>query len=336
MAREEANKASEVSRLMLTYLGHVTGKQEQLELSRVCREFLPLIEVTFPRNVVLKTDLPFPGPVIKANADHIRQILSNLLENAAEAADDASGSIHLTVKTLAAVNIPPTSSRFPADWQPDDIHYACLEIADQGCGIAAHDIEEIFSPFFTTKFTGRGLGLSVVLGLLKAHNGGITAESVPGKGSVFRVYLPVVAGKIIHQSDNSLTSEKIQANGTVLLVDDDNVVLDITSEMLSIIGFTVLKAANGVEAVEIFLEHKDDIRFVLSDVVMPRMNGWEMLLVLRQVRPGVPVILASGYHEEQTMEGVNHAERPQAFLGKPYSFQELKGTIQRILSAEKK
>jgi PAS domain S-box-containing protein len=332
MARQEANKASEVSRLMLTYLGHVTGKKEHFELSKVCREFLPLLEVTFPRNVVLKTDLPFPGPVINANADHIRQILSNLLENAAEASGDESSSICLAVKTIASINIPPTSSRFPADWQPDNILYACLEIADQGCGIAAQDIEDIFSPFFTTKFTGRGLGLSVVLGLVKAYGGAITTESVPGKGSVFRVYLPVVAEKIIRQLDNNVKYENLQAGGTVLLVDDDNVVLDITSEMLSIIGFTVLKAANGVEAVEMFLEHKEDIRFVLSDVVMPRKNGWEMLFVLRQIIPDLPVILASGYREEQTMDGVNHAERPQAFLGKPYSFQELKDTIQRILS----
>lgn len=335
MARQEATQASEVSKLMLTYLGHVTGKQEPLELSKVCREILPLIEVTLPRNVALKTELSLPSPVIKANADDIRQIVSNLLDNAAEAAGDKPGSIHLTVKTLASVNIPPTSSRFPADWQPDNTRYACLEIADKGCGIATHDIEEIFSPFFTTKFTGRGLGLSVVLGLVKAHDGAITVESVQGKGSVFRVFLPIFAEKIVHRPNDNSKSEKIQVGGTVLLVDDDRMVLEITGEMLSIIGFSVLKAANGVEAVEIFLEHKDEIRFVLSDVVMPRMNGWELLLALRQIMPPVPVILASGYSKEQIMEGVNHAERPQAFLGKPYGFQELKDTIQHILSAEK-
>ena len=336
MARQEATQASEVSKLMLTYLGHVTGKKEPLELSKVCRQILPLIEVTLPRNVVLKTDLPLPSPVIKANADDIRQIVTNLLENAAEAAGDKPGSIHLTVKTVASVNIPPTSCRFPADWQPDNTHYACLEIGDKGCGVATHYIEEIFSPFFTTKFTGRGLGLSVVLGLVKAHDGAITVESVQGKGSVFRVFLPIFAEKNVHQPNYNYKSEKIQASGRVLLVDDDMIVLEITGEMLSIIGFPVLKAANGVEAVEIFLEHKDEIRFVLSDVVMPRMNGWELLLALRQIMPAVPVILASGYSKEQIMEGVNHAESPQAFLGKPYSFQELKDTIQHILSVEKK
>ncbi|WP_163339823.1 PAS domain-containing sensor histidine kinase [Desulfopila sp. IMCC35008] len=336
MARQEATQASEVSKLMLTYLGHVTGKKEPLELSKVCREILPLIEVTLPRNVVLKTDLLLPSPVIKGNADDIRQIVTNLLENAAEAAGDKPGSIHLSVKTVSSVNIPPSSSRFPADWQPDNTRYACLEIADQGCGVATHDIEEIFSPFFTTKFTGRGLGLSVALGLVKAHDGAITVESVQGKGSIFQIFLPIFAEKIVHQPNYNLNSEKIQAGGTILLVDDDRIVLEITDEMLSIIGFRVLKAASGVEAVEIFLEHKDEIRFVLSDVLMPRMNGWELLLALRQIMPAVPVILASGYSKEQVMEGVKHAERPQAFLGKPYSFQELKDTVQHILSAEKK
>jgi CheY-like chemotaxis protein len=133
-----------------------------------------------------------------------------------------------------------------------------------------------------------------------------------------------------HSPDlRSMTLQRREAS-KVLLVDDDEIVLELTSVMLSMLGFTVLRAIDGIEAVAIFRQHRDDIRFVLSDVAMPRMNGWETLLALRQIMPGVPVILSSGYSEEQVMEGT-HPERPQAFLGKPYGFQTLRDIIRRTL-----
>ena len=136
--------------------------------------------------------------------------------------------------------------------------------------------------------------------------------------------------EIVKQPHEDTKVSEIREVGTVLLVDDDMLALAISGEMLSMLGFTVLRAMDGIEAVEVFRQHKDGIRFVLSDVAMPRMNGWETLLALRQITPGIPVILASGFSEEQVMEGV-HPELPQAFLGKPYGFQALKDTIQRIL-----
>jgi CheY-like chemotaxis protein len=329
IARQEADKAAEVSKLMLTYLGQVTGKLELLELTKVCQKILPLIEVTLPKNVVMKTNLQFPGPVIKANADQIRQVLTNLIINAWEAAGDEPGSIYLVVKTVSPADIS-TSYRFPIDWQPDNTLYACLEIRDKGCGIVDKDIEEVFSPFFTTKFIGRGLGLSVILGLVKAHGGAVTVESVPSQGSVFRVFFPISSEGIVQQPHKEAKARKIQEAGKVLLVDDDETVLEITNVMLSALGFTVLRAMDGIEAVEVFRQNKHEIRFVITDVAMPRMNGWETLHALRQIMPGIPVILASGYSEALVMEGL-HSERPQAFLGKPYGFQALSDTIRRIL-----
>jgi CheY-like chemotaxis protein len=203
-------------------------------------------------------------------------------------------------------------------------------VSDNGCGIADKNLEEVFSPFFSTKFTGRGLGLSVVLGLAQAHRGVATAESQPGKGSVFRVFFPMTAEEIVQQPHKEIEAQEIQETGTVLLVDDDNIVLEVTGVALSTLGFTVLSAMDGLEAVEVFRRHKDEIRFVLSDVAMPRMDGWETLLALRQITPDIPVILASGYSEEQVMERAL-SERPQAFLGKPYGLATLRETIRRTL-----
>ena len=191
LAMQAARKAAEVSRLMLVYLGQTSGKYEPMDLSEICRQNIPLLQSAIPKGILLKTDFPFSCPVTSASALQIQQILINLITNARESiADEGGGTIHLTVKTVFHKHIP-TANRIPLDWHPRNISYACLEVSDTGCGISKQDIEKIFDPFFTTKFIGRGMGLSVVGGMVKAHGGGITVDSEPGQGSVFRIYLPV-------------------------------------------------------------------------------------------------------------------------------------------------
>jgi two-component system cell cycle sensor histidine kinase/response regulator CckA len=189
-ARQSARKAAEVSGLMLTYLGKSFGKREPLDLSEACRRSLPMLRAAMPEDVTLETDIPSPGPAISANANQIQQVLINLVTNAWEAGGDGRDAVRLTVKAVAAGDIP-AEYRFPIDWQPQDKAYVGLEVADTGCGIAEADIEKLFDPFYSTKFTGRGLGLAVVLGIVRSHGGAVTVESTPGSGSAFRVYLPV-------------------------------------------------------------------------------------------------------------------------------------------------
>ncbi|RPH41794.1 MAG: PAS domain S-box protein [Desulfobulbaceae bacterium] len=326
-----AGQAAEVSRMMLTYLGHVTGKQEPLDLSEMCRKSLNTLRTNMPKSVALETDLPSPGPAVKANAKQIQQVLTNLVTNAWESAEgDRPGGIHLATRTVSPADIP-IGRRFPINWQPEDCAYACLEVRDNGCGITEEDLDEVFSPFFTTKFTGRGLGLPMVLGLVQAHGGVVTVESERGKGSIFRVFLPISAEEVPRQPIDTDVLEEIQQAGSILLVDDEEIIVDITSRMLARLGFTVISARDGIEALELYLQHKKEIRLVLSDVSMPRMNGWETLTALRQISPDIPVILASGYSEEQVMDGA-HPEKPQAFLGKPYGFKDLRNAIQLSLA----
>lgn len=324
-----ANQAAEVSRLMLTYLGQVSSERELLDLSEICGRNMLLAQASMPKNIILTTDFLFPGPAIQANLDQIKLIITNLISNSREAISNNQGSIHLAVKIVSATDISPIH-RFPLNWQPEDKLYACLEVLDTGCGIAVNDIDEAFDPFFSTKFTGRGLGLSVVLGLAQAHRGGITVESELGQGSAFRVFLPVSAEDVPRQQDKTGISSELQADGTVLLVDDDEIVLEITSIILEKLGFKVLSARDGVEAVDVFQQNRDEIRFVLTDYAMPRMNGLETLTTLRQIVPHIPVIMASGYSEEEVMN-CSHSELPQVFLQKPYSLQKLKDAIQHFL-----
>ena len=203
-------------------------------------------------------------------------------------------------------------------------------MVDAGSGIADKDIEKLFDPFFSSKFTGRGLGLSVVLGIVRAHGGAVTVESEPGRGSTFRVFLPVSAEEVLSQPDQAAQSPEIDGGGTVLLVEDEQMVRKVGEAALTSLGFAVLLAKDGVEAVEVFRQHKDEVRCVLCDLTMPRMNGWETLAALRKLAPGLPVILASGYDKAHVMAG-DHPELPQAFLSKPYQLQGLRDAIGRAL-----
>ncbi len=328
-AMKSARKAADVSTLMLTYLGQTAAKHEPLYLCDACQRHLPMLRTVMPQSVVLETDLPSPSPVVNANANQIQQILTNLITNAWEAMGETRGVIRLTVKTVPSSEIP-TVNRFPIDCQVQDQPYACLEVADTGCGIADKDIEKVFDPFFSTKFAGRGLGLSVVLGIVRAHDGCVTVESRPGKGSVFRVFLPLSSEAISQKSAIVAQGPNAAGGGTVLVVDDEPPLRKAVLLALKRSGFTVLEAKDGVEGVEVFQQHRDEIGCVLCDMTMPGMNGWETLTALRKLVPDIPVILASGYSREQVMAG-DHPELPQAFLSKPYELANLKDTIVRLM-----
>ena len=337
-AMQAARRASEISALMLTYLGQSHGRKDRLDIAEICRQSLPLLQLSMPKKTELKTDLPSPGPFVVSDASQIRQILANILTNAWEAIGDGNGTIHLNVRTVLASEIP-TTYRFPAGWQDqDNSSYACVEIADTGTGIARVDIEKVFDPFFSSKFTGRGLGLPVVLGIVRAHAGVVTVESEPGLGSVFRVFLPTVQGALA-PSPRPCVSVPVKSrtevseaasSGTILLVEDETSLRKVAANALSGLGFTVISARDGVEAVELFKAHLDEIRLVLCDLTMPRMDGWETLTALRRFSPFIPVILSSGYDEAHVMAG-NHPEKPQAFLSKPYEFDVFCDTIFRVL-----
>ena len=329
-----ARKAAKVSTLMLTYLGQTNAKHEPLYLCEVCQQLLAALRADLPNDVVLETDFSTPGPVIHANANQIQQALVNLVTNAWEALKDTGSAIRVVVKTVCAAEIP-TENRFPVNWQSqDNAACACLEVADAGSGIADKDIEKLFDPFFSSKFTGRGLGLAVVLGIVRAHKGCVTVKSQPGKGSIFRVFLPVSTEAVPQKPAPVVQEPRIAESGTVLVVDDEPVVLKSIGYVLKRSGFTVLTAVDGVDAVKVFQQHRDEIGCVLCDLTMPHMGGWETLTALRKLSPGLPVILSSGYSEEQVMAG-EHPELPQAFLSKPYEWAALRNAIVRVMRKPK-
>ena len=174
----------------------------------------------------------------------------------------------------------------------------------------------------------------MVLGIVKAHHRGVTVESDPGRGSVFRVYRPVFTPAICAQSQPNTQPANIVGGGTVLVIEDDPAVRRTAVRALESQGLTVLTAQEGIEGVEAFREHRNEIRCVLCDVTMPRLGGCESLTALRALAPDIPVVLASGYGQAQAMAG-HHPDLPQAFLSKPYEYQALVKTISQVLAARK-
>ncbi len=323
-----AQKATEVSRQMLTYIGQTPGKHAPMDLSEACRQNLPLLQAAIPKGITVNIDFPDSGPVIRASEGQINQVLANLITNAWESISNNQGTIDLAIRTVDQV---PATKRFPIDWQSENLPYACFEVSDTGYGITGMNIERIFDPFYTTKFTGRGMGLPVTIGILKTHGGCITVENEPGCGCIFRVYLPVTTERKPAKNEKVTTPKRNVGNGgTVLLVEDEASVRNMAKKMLNRLGYKVIEAQDGVEAVRLFQEHQNEIDCVLSDLTMPRMNGWDTLTALRKERADVPVILASGYDEATVMAG-DHPEQPQAFLNKPYSMGALKDVLMEVI-----
>jgi PAS domain S-box-containing protein len=344
-----ARKATDLTQLLLTYLGHARSEPILVDLSEIGRRGIPLLEIAMPLGTELKADLPSPGPLVRVHPSDVQQLMTNLVTNAWEASEPETASVHLAVSTVRPSGIPE-QHRFPVGWRPEASPYACLQVRDEGPGIEPGKLNEIFDPFYSSKSFGRGLGLSVALGTVKAHGGALTVTTLPGHGASFGVYLPVAEASVAAQgkgdettplvaqkdSESVVSADRPRAQetsaepSTVLVVEDDPTVRRLAVRILGQMGFRVVEAADGVEAVEVFEEHRDRIRVVLCDVTMPRMGGWDTLAAIRRINPEIPVILTSGYDEASaTPQG--HPDRPDAFLGKPWQLKQLRDVLARVV-----
>lgn len=206
---------------MLTYVGQTPAKQEVFDISMTCNEIMASLTESVPKKICLKKDFPHSGPYVQADKVQLHQIVSNLIINACEGIGDRDGEIRVSIGSMKAKDIS-TDHIFPLRWEPVQDDYICLEISDTGSGIESDVIDLIFDPFFSTKFTGRGLGLAVVTGFVHAHRGAVIVVSEPGRGSCFRVLWPALATETTGHKEEHVTDCRPSHNsGKVLVVEDE-------------------------------------------------------------------------------------------------------------------
>jgi CheY-like chemotaxis protein len=267
---------------------------------------------------------------VEVDATQIRQVIMNLITNAAEAVGQRSGVVTISTGITEVDQNYLAGTYIDDDLNPG--YYSYLEVSDTGQGMDAKTRARIFDPFFTTKFTGRGLGLSAVLGIVRGHRGAIKVYSEAGRGTSFKVLLPCQdePAKAEEKPAEESKSAAMEVGGLVLVVDDEESVRSVTKMMLERRGFTVLTAEDGRAGVDAFRAHAQDIRAVILDMTMPHMNGEQAFGEIRRINPEMPVILASGYNEQDATS--RFAGKGLAgFIQKPFRMKDLLEKLRQAL-----
>ena len=327
-----ARRAAELCKQMLAYSGRSQFVVEPQELSTIVREMTHMLEVTVSKKAILRYNFADNLPAVEADATQLRQVVMNLILNASEALDDKSGVIAVNT---GARDCDPSYLRecFLGEKIPPGL-YVYVEVADTGCGMDRKTISRIFDPFYSTKFTGRGLGLTAVFGIVRGHRGALRVDSEPGRGTTFRALFPASAMGAIRK-DNEPEEAEWKGSGTILVVDDEETVRSLAKRMVERSGFMALTACDGREAVEVFRQNADKITCVILDLTMPHMDGVEAFHELRKIRSDIHVILSSGYDEQEVAPRFAGAGMA-GFIEKPYTRAMLVNVLRRVLESPDK
>jgi len=325
---DASERAADLCKQMLAYSGKGKFIVAPVNLSALVSDIIQLLSISIGKNVRLRTDLDDTLPDIEADKAQMQQVIMNLVINASEAIGKANGNIVIHTGVIDADDSYLKTTHID-DPLPGG-RYVCMEISDDGCGMDKQTQKKLFDPFFTTKFTGRGLGMSAILGIVRGHHGAIKVYSEPGIGTTFKVLFPVAAG--LTSPDTPADGDSAwTGHGMILVVDDEAGLRETASLMLAHIGFQVITACDGLEAVEIFGHLHAEIDIVLLDMTMPNMDGKTAFREMRRIDPDVRVILSSGYNEQ---EATSHfADQGLAgFIQKPYHLATLRQKLQAICS----
>ncbi|MEP6714511.1 MAG: PAS domain S-box protein [Terriglobia bacterium] len=316
-----------LTRQMLAYAGKGRFFIEPLDMSEMAAEMAGLVGALIPKKIRMQTDWAADLPPIEADRGQMHQVFTNLVMNASEAIADQAGVISIStgVRDLSESAIRSELEGVPLE--PG--RYVYLQVCDNGCGMDQNTKTRIFDPFFSTKFTGRGLGLAAVGGIVRSHKGAIGVESSPGTGTRFTVFLPASAGAA-SQSAIPLANEYLRGTGTILVVDDESVVREMARMALERYGYKVLLAESGSEAVNFFKRHPGVIEAVVLDLSMPAMGGDEAFPRMHSVRPDAKFVISSGHSEVET-RALFRGKKIAGYLQKPYTATVLAEAVAKAL-----
>jgi PAS domain S-box-containing protein len=326
-----AQRAADLCRQMLAYSGRGKFVVEPLDLNALIRDTLPLIRLSLSKRAEVVSALAETLPLIEADATQIRQVIMNLVINASDALGERSGRVRLSTRVVALDRDGLAALQFGQNLAAGN--YVELEVADDGEGMTAEVRARIFEPFFTTKFSGRGLGLAAVLGIVRGHQAALSVASEPGWGTSFRIYWPVDA----HAQDRArdATEEcpsEWRGGGRALVVDDEDAVRVTTARMLRSLGFDTTLASGGREGLALFRAHPEEWSVVLLDLTMPELDGTQVHRQLKSTRPEVPVLLMSGFSEQDALRRFGE-QGVVAFLQKPFTLDSLRNRLRQLLES---
>jgi signal transduction histidine kinase/CheY-like chemotaxis protein len=323
-----ANRAADLCRQMLSYAGKSPMEQTRVNLWLLVDEVVKMLQAAIKKNVAIELDLNCVVPEIKGDAGQIQQIIMNLIINAAEAIADNNGAIRVALTRILVTVDQRETDAFGTYIQPGA--YICLDVTDTGCGMDEETQTRIFEPFYTTKLSGRGLGMSAIHGIIKSHRGMLQLTSKPGVGTTFKVFFPVPLSSDHSETASPASIPNEETNGTILLVEDEELLRVMGETLLEAMGFVSLTASNGSEALEIYRERGSEIDVILLDLIMPVLGGIETYHELRKISPAVPIIICSGYGVESVVDALEN-DPNAGFVHKPYKPEELRGLMVRMM-----
>ncbi|MBW4609265.1 MAG: PAS domain S-box protein [Hassallia sp. WJT32-NPBG1] len=325
IVENNAKRGASLVKQVLSFARGIEGDRTVLQLKHQILEMKQIIEQTFPKSITFQKEIEPDLWQISGDSTQIHQILINLCINARDAMPNG-GTLKISAKNIF---IDESFARMHIDAKVGS--YTLLSVTDTGIGICQETLDKIFEPFFTTKEFGKGtgLGLSTVIGIVKGHGGFITVSSALNKGTKFQVYLPAVNTDAIRQEENQeiLTGHE----ELILIVDDEASIREITATSLERYNYKTISASDGIEAIALYAQHKNEIKATIIDFMMPNMDGATTINTLKKMNPLLPIVAVSGLPTSEQIL-LNKTSQHAAFLPKPYTTQELLQTLHRVLS----
>lgn len=325
-----SKRAGNFCNQMLSYAGHGKVEMKKSEIGSLISEIDSLVNASISKNTTLTFELDQNPIFVNGDENQILQVIMNLVTNAADVLKKSGGKITVTTgvknfdsKTLKQIS--PEHTLKPGE-------YACLSVSDDGKGMSDDVKSKIFDPFYTTKETGRGLGLSAVKGIIKMHDGAMMLDSEVGKGTVFTVLLPTIKSDIKPESidDNETRTNVVQTNKTILFAEDEKSLRETLSESFEMFGYNVVAVSNGKEAIDKFQNFPQNYDCILLDFSMPKFNGIEVAKAIDEVNNKIPMLLMSDYNENESIDD-NFKSRFSNILQKPVKIKDLKNLLDQIL-----
>jgi signal transduction histidine kinase/CheY-like chemotaxis protein len=326
---QACRRAADLCRQLLAYTGRGQNPVGKTDLNQLITDTAALLEVSASKAVAVRFELAADLPLVTADGAPVRQVLVNLVMNAAEAIGEMTGEVVISTRLKEITSTSPAGYHLP----PRPGRYVRLTVSDTGPGIPPDVRTRMFDPFFTTKFAGRGLGLAAVLGIVRAHQGGIAVETGTGRGTTFEVLWPVTGTDSAALPCAELAPAPVRRSaGKALVVDDEMYVREVTASTLEELGYEPLLAGNGMAALDLFrLGQGDGILVAVIDVMMPGMTGDQLLGELRAINPHLPAVLVSGFTDRRVVKP-DTGPRTE-FLRKPFHPEELITVVKRVTAA---